>query len=293
MWGRERDVSARRQWCSHGHKYCPNALVTFLQKKHLCGKTMCVQDTVTLTVLGTTVDRKYATNRLVPVLRSTMRVLAVTGASVSQVHVTYCNACGPRELPAHAGSIITSESVNGGMSMGSSMGVLIFREEDAQKVLVHELIHLYGVDTYLRRLPSHVEAHVARARKGFWGSVISSGVALNEAYTEAIASILHHDDIARARHQAVSVAKKILAHFGWGAQPFRESTHVFSYYIVKAAMLVNSKALVEIMKNGKASQHEMVKFMDASLRSRRFRNAIETSPIPDDSNIPMTDGVLI
>lgn len=181
--------------------------------------------------------------------------------------------------------------------MGHDMGVLVFRRQDAQKVLVHELLHLFEIDALLRGLPRELEERVVRNRRGLWSWRLpaeGSALALNEAYTDALACFIFCDgDLARARAHAVSKAARVLAHFRWGALPFQETTHAFAYYVVKAAMLVSldARALMRLMTGG-ASPEIVVSQMEKSLRSPKFRASLMSVPSGDavDRGIHMSDG---
>lgn len=270
---------------------------------------------VTLTVVGGgTRERAFATKVLVPILVQCVTQLGSMVGQIQQVHVTYCNACPARVLPNVKGTVITSENVNGGICAGVVDGVLVFRRQDAAKVLIHELLHLYGVDAPLRGLSHEVAAHVARPVRGMWGRLVGSlPTHLSEAYTDALACLVFCGDNTRAKACAVAGAGRVLAHFGAGRAPFLEETHVFAYYVIKAAMLVHADAFVTLLRTLKtplvpsspAEVTRLVEFMDVSLRSRPFRAAMlegmasaqMSSPALDsiasssETSISMTDGL--
>lgn len=273
--------------------FCPTGLVTVLRQCQ--GMTLWVPGGHSLTVLGTTSQRTYAKKSLLPVM---LRVIKRFRGAVI-VHVTYCEACGERLLPARRGAALTSEHVNGGVSMGQSMGVMVFRRQDAQKVLVHELIHLFGMDEPLRGLDPNVEAGVVHDRKGFWSwGPHTFPIGLNEAYTDALACIIYCDgDLVRARRHAVLVAARVLAHFRWGALPFCESTHAFSYYVVKAALLVALDARgVTALMTAPLNRMDVVGFMAKGLRADAFHDSLLSARRVKDRGggrgrgIQMTDG---
>lgn len=293
-WVPERNVSARQKWCDG--PFCPANLIVLLSSKAV-GKTVVLRKKglVTLTVIGGGTERSFASKVLIPVLLECVRVLSLATHSSIPVHVTYCNACGDRLLPTGPGTIVSSEHVNGGISMGVTNGVLVFRRQDSEKVLVHELLHLYGIDAPLRNLAPSLEAHTIRPcpytgtrtrtqtqtqTRSAWGARRGSiSIGLNEAYTDALACIVFCGDISRARSHALIVAARILAHFDVGLKPFLESTHAFAYYVVKAAILVNGEAFVSFLKqqrDGLTPDHPLkaVRFMEQSLRSTAFISAV-------------------
>lgn len=315
VWGPERSFSARTKWCADS-PFCPTGLKRLLASKaqgktvELTGVLPMMRNVITITVIGGgSKERLFAEFKLVPILLKCVRVLAYKCASSTPVHVTYCNACGDRILPTSKGAVITSEHVNGGVSMGHVMGVMVFRRQDAEKVLIHELLHLFDVDKSLLGLSPSIEARTARPIDGLWTTLSGSSqvirIGLNEAYTDAISCIIFCGDISRARAHAVEVAAKVLSHFECGDIPFAETTHVFAYYIVKAAMLVNADEFIALLTsqvNGITVDNPtmMVRFMDKSLHSPAFQSAVKQAMrnrgVPgvgrsaDQGRIEMTDG---
>lgn len=265
---------------------------------------MQLSESLTITVIGGgNAERTFALHALVPVLSECVRVLSSATHTAIPVHVTYCNACGERLLPAVMGEAIGSEHVNGGISMDHNMGVLVFRRQDARKVLIHELLHLFKIDAPLRDLSVALEARAIRPHRGLWATRRGSiHIGLNEAYTDAIACVVFCGDIERAKTHAVAAAVRVLAHFGFGELPFTESTHAFSYYVVKAAMLVNGDefaSLLRHMRDGLTPDDpaQVIKFMGKSLRSVAFRSALsfeierhERAPEAGARHLRMTDG---
>lgn len=300
IWDAERNVLARSIWCNGNSTLCPTRLSQFMRSR-VEGKTMTMMDeSVTLTVLGSRAEREFACRTLKPVLIETVQALTKSMRRRPKVvHVTYCDVCGDRILPDRAGSLITSEHVNGGISMGDTMGVLVFRRQDAVKVMIHELLHMFEVDKALQRLTDADEQHVIRARQGLWQTrqgMLGTRVALSEAYTDAIACIMFSGSVLRARRHAIHAAKVMLAYFGWGSMPFKESTHAFSYYVVKAAMLVHSEELIMLVRSQTdgvpMDVKDVVRFMERSLRSTRFSEVMRSrwDKLLGERRIEMTDG---
>lgn len=302
VWRGERDHASRMRWCQPP-TYCPKKLTAFL-KSTVQGSTAFLhrdvtsESAITLTVLGGAQERLFAQNTLSPIIVRLVKHLKRSGMS-TQVHVTYCNACDARFLPSVRGARLTSDHVNGGMCMGEDMGILVFRKQDAVKVLVHELLHLFNKDSPMRNLPKHIESTVVRSCKGLWrdrkGGV---PVGLNEAYTDAIACLMFCGDVDRARTHAVHMATKVLAHFRFGELPFLESTHAFSYYVVKAAILVRAGDFIRLItdRTFPLDPSVMLMFMDDCLHSEEFKTyiQIESSHVSisrsKNMGIEMTDG---
>jgi hypothetical protein len=197
-----------------------------------------------------------------PLLSATIRLLqgALAGAlgSGAVVDVTYIDHPHKRMLPGFSpdthgsgrGAAFEAQHVNGGVTFfGASPRVLVYRREDAGKVLVHELLHLSDMDAGLRprRHSAHYGQSVAAERElaQEFGIITGAGgvVGVNEAYTDALACYLHavwgarrrgHASpqylLARVRAHIDLVAARVLAHGR------REHTHVFAYYVIKCAL---------------------------------------------------------
>lgn len=107
MWAPERNAPARSMWCKDPI-YCPVSLIAFLQSDAI-GKTATFTHSTclcTLTVIGDSAQRAFATTHLVHVILECVRALLSTPSSAptyapipETVHVTYCDACGDRLLP--------------------------------------------------------------------------------------------------------------------------------------------------------------------------------------------------
>ena len=167
-----------------------------------------------------------------------------------EVRVTFVSHQAKRTLPP-VGTPLAADHVNGGVTFMADEGVLVYRMEDARKVLVHELLHLYGYDSHIRGSTS-VEKKVMDT---FNIQLQPSGpkhLGLSECYIDAMACFLHAAWVGRWKRRAhraaldkhiAMVATRVASHSGilsfpWpaGSIKFREATHAFSYYICKAAL---------------------------------------------------------
>ena len=157
---------------------------------------------------------------------------------------------GPVEAP------LSSVDVNSGVTLGSgdSAVVLIYRKQEAAKVAVHELLHAFGLD--LARKGAQKWDRAGRTLAERWNVRSSVPIRLNEAYTETVASFMHEAVVAgvggieRQRLEEMRVhflnqAEKIMCMMMMSG--FRQATHAFEYYIVKAALFKNRSA-TEVME---------------------------------------------
>jgi hypothetical protein len=158
---------------------------------------------------------------------------------------------------------IGCNNVNSGMSDGTK--VIVWRHEEMDKVLIHELIHHHQLDfgdTYITQ--SKKEANeTLLIENNFLKNIKLNNkkrLILNEAYTETLATIINcaiysfdnKQDFDRLIvfelwHSLIQVVK-LLTHFGFktmneflglddGQNIMCEETNVFAYYILKSYLL--------------------------------------------------------
>jgi hypothetical protein len=133
----------------------------------------------------------------------------------------------PRIL--EAGACPTRREVNGGWTSAGSDTIFIYRSEEWDRVVFHELIHALEWDWKMPATPLPC-----------WGLPRGSRIqpTLFEAWTELLAESLWcqwHDvpwskQLVWSRRQALQI---IACH---GDAPWRENTSVFAYYVLKAAL---------------------------------------------------------
>jgi len=146
--------------------------------------------------------------------------------------------------------------------------ILIYREEEHSKLLIHELIHLFRIDLSVVNI-ENISKLVD----------INSSIQTipNESITEILAVIINciissievtnKNDISLAVNLLILEigfnlfqCAKILNHFGYtnsneffrandGNKRFNQTTSVISYFFIKTACLFNSKELFEFLKS--------------------------------------------
>jgi hypothetical protein len=140
----------------------------------------------------------------------------------------------PKRLPRRKGSSLTPDHVNSGLTYlnGEYGGVriLLYRVEEMEKVLCHELIHLYEA----------VEINDPKFQtiNLMWQKEFGVDVNLNEALTELLATVLHNyaidKDIRDELPFSLDVCRRLRSHF---SNTWKQTTHAFSYYYVKTILL--------------------------------------------------------
>lgn len=195
--------------------------------------------------------------RLVPLVRAMTRLLQAACMERETVHVTYVACEHKRVLPQVAELPLGPVHVNGGVAFLRDGRVLVYRKEDACKVMMHELLHMFGADAAIRG-DSVVEQTLCQR----FNVVSSIGMAMGEVFVDAIACYLHAlweaalrglraaqagEYVGRQAKHVRLVAARVLRHFGRlpfgvrrnagaGTAAIRENTHAFSYYVCKAAV---------------------------------------------------------
>jgi hypothetical protein len=160
------------------------------------------------------------------------------------LQVVFMPSARTRSLPCARYAPLMPDNVNGGVTFRRvPVQVLVFRAEDACKVLVHELLHAFGWGDAFQS----VSAEAVFAARWRVRSTVPGGVmGLHEVFVETLACYLHtlwsagHAALPRVRRHVLRVAQRLLVHHGRlrpqdASRVMREGTHSFAYGIGKAA----------------------------------------------------------
>ena len=181
-------------------------------------------------------------------------------------------------LPKKGGATIGPENVNSGMTLPcqKTTRIMIFRQEEFMKLVVHETVHALGIDIPHKFYPYYRD-HLDR----MFG--IDSTYNLNETYTEFWAvtiNLLFHiiqsiEPINRRTHDPTYIKRlirdcytleatfsriqtiKVLDWMGLSLDnivnhtekrgDFKEDTHVFAYYILKYLLMENITDVLSLL----------------------------------------------
>ena len=159
-----------------------------------------------------------------------------------------------KELPINKGATIQAIHVNGGATYVGTGKCIVYRKEELFKVLLHELMHVYGIDE-----TSDIYALDQKFARKY--NVTTSRLGLTEAYNDTMTCLMYGGIYIMLKNPGISrkkydeqfthvtnhmwaymtlTAAKIYNHYNvkpYG--PIIEDTHVFAYYICKAALLSN------------------------------------------------------
>lgn len=167
------------------------------------------------------------------------------------------------------GNAITAHNVNSGFTSRNygtnNSSIVIYRKEEIIKVLIHELLHAFDIDSKMSSKPYENDLLKLYSFKELNGGL--DHINVNESFTDTYACLLNIALVALKSNKKVnyflemvhleqnhiiSVAEKIMSHIGLNIQngntivkmqpkqfEYSETTHVISYYILKALNLIN------------------------------------------------------
>lgn len=200
---------------------------------------------------------RFVREELLPcLLQATALVRRAASDPATPIDVTYVDVRDrlrslPPPSPAGRAAVILPQHINGGVTFHAHRRIVVYRREDACKVLVHELLHAFGLD---RALWVHASPAAARAEAEFARRhrVVSAVrfVGLGEAYVESLACYLHARWWSGRRRPAgwPATLKRVAAHIEdvgrrvdracslGGRAEFAEGTHAFAYAVCRAAV---------------------------------------------------------
>lgn len=134
-------------------------------------------------------------------------------------------------------NVITPEEVNSGYSDG--IAIRVWRQEEMEKVLIHEMIHFHEIDFGIMYMS--YDTYALKKKK----------INVNESITETLATIIYaHNnniDLKKEVEHSLYQAAKLFHYFGFKTVEeftnsktdciFNETTNAFAYYILKSYLL--------------------------------------------------------
>ncbi len=172
--------------------------------------------------------------------------------------------------------------VNSGSCIPSKM-ITLWRSEELEKVLIHELIHFFEIDfTYL------IGQNYFKQNYGL------NNVKANEAYTDSLTIIIH--TIYVAFYLNIDYMKLLNSEFNYvlyqAAKIFNyynianvndinnkicQQTDVFSYFIIKASLLFNINEFIKFINKNiyfENRNNEFIELIDKSINCKLFNETI-------------------
>jgi len=197
------------------------------------------------------------------------------GKILDNISITFICYEGKKHLPDDNSNLGPFE-VNGGVtiSMGTSAKIFVYRYEEIVKVLTHEMIHAFGLDA--KTINENDEDFLNK-----YFNITCKSATINESFTDSLACLINAimythfslkkdiDDsifikrcwknIQKERKHIIHQAQKVLSfnnykkHNGvlYREQPICETTHVTSYYVIKAIVYQNLTDFITLLSNTK------------------------------------------
>lgn len=174
--------------------------------------------------------------------------------------------------------------------------IYIWRKEEVKKILIHELLHCLNYDS---------DFFWEDNEKKFWDNYVKNNfninkyINLNESYTETLTTIINciinsietnnsfKDNLKKEQNYSMEQLDKILKYNGFmyvdelekknGDKIFPQETSIFSYFIIKSALLHNYENFNKfVIKNGlvfnKNNKNEFVNLINNSFKKLKKKH---------------------
>ena len=183
----------------------------------------------------------------------------------------------PREIKANRWP--TREQVNGGWTIVGTPNIVIYRSEEWQRVLIHEMIHAMKWDWKIGLTPApcwkmnktdKLNPHLFEA----W----------TELYAEWLACAYYGKSWAKQREWQDFQATQILAR---STHKWEEDTSIFAYYVLKAALAPHFEFLW-VFGNGKTPQEKQYVMCGLVTPELDRLRALAKHTVPQDMSLRMS-----
>lgn len=205
----------------------------------------------------------------------------------------------PKRLPhKDEKKILTPEEINSGFTDHNQNQIVIYRKEDMNKVLVHELIHFFELDKNKTGcVQKWVDANLPK--------VAENVNFATEAYTDFLAIYFESTNFQPKPKEyfqkqfdwTLSRMKLILSFFGHTSLykfmkergKFPQTTNVFYYFFVKALFMKHCDEIREIIKEDESKLNGILcKFM-VEMKSKEFSDLVDESENKDNESLRMIE----
>ena len=151
---------------------------------------------------------------------------------------------GKKSLPARAGAEIGIDHINTGVTSWAYDGsckVLVYRREDLDKTIVHELLHCYGIGNWCN--DDAIVQSLCRDKAS--DHRLATRLLPTESVVDALAIYITSDMKGVPLDECVDLTRKVLArivdHFR--GRRWREASNVFCYVALKLVLLRDAQDL--------------------------------------------------
>lgn len=235
-------------------KQCEHAWIPVWARTPIMGwrhayKVTDTSGDLTITILGES-NRRAVENNVFPIVRSGYDVLSRLSRP-QQAHIVYLPNTRNRALSLDSNTILPS-NINGGMTTFASQDaikqpwrILVIRKEDASKVMLHELVHLFALDG--RQVPPDIENRWIKKYDMVKLAPPIERLGITEAVTESIACYMWAEFkckmtgtpfCGKALDTRIFEIARLLMHGKKGRKKMKivDGTHAFAYIIARAAL---------------------------------------------------------
>ena len=193
-------------------------------------------------------------------------------------------------------NFLAPDNINSGSTI-KGHSIMLWRKEEIYKVLIHELIHFYGIDFYV------YDKNYSTVEKYLDNNFCIHGFDRpNESYTETLAILFHTMFVSKYVgenldillwkefvHSLIQVGK-ILDFYKLKSitdvqkldsqckSTLHQKTSVFSYYIIKSSFLLNLQNFLIFVSDKipiKNHTDDFVKLIDSSIDNKTFHTIID------------------
>ena len=243
-------------------------------------------------------------------------LMCLVKKTIHNVNITIIPTNFKKKLNRYQHNIIGSREINSGLTSFGDNNITIFREEEMEKVLIHELIHLLNLDfnhIYIDSSNIHRLCNINPKNK----------IILNESYTEIITILINSfiNSFESSKKLDYNLVKKmiyyeikfnltkiskILNYYGfvnteqfftnYNNNLFQQKTSVFSYFIVKTSLLFSLDMFIIFLKDNSYSifninknKYHYLSIVEKGLSNPSFINTVNEFMIHIfDNNMRMT-----
>ena len=224
---------------------------------------------VNLKIISKKVLKKTTLNRILRNIFLMISIKKLKTPTVEDINIILIMTLFKKKIPSIY-KILGPREVNSGVCIFNTRKILIFRKEENEKLLIHELCHLLNLDFSIVNIPNITNIVNLNPE---------TETRINESVTEIFALIIHSIIVSinlrnkknynlgstlinyEINFNLIQIAK-ILNHYGFNNSKdffcdyntnnnnkFKQTTSVFSYFIVKTACFYNKTQFHNFLTN--------------------------------------------
>jgi hypothetical protein len=194
-----------------------------------------------------------------------------------------------KKKTGYTGKVIGVDNINSGLSYNKdfsnseSVDIMVYRKEDMYKVLVHEIIHYFGLDIQKEYVIQKCSDIVSR----YYKSVLNFDFFFNEAFTEAKAiyyyTLLNGNNFQIEKEFSIRQSKVfLLINKCKTVDEFREKrnysekSHAFSYILLKSA-LINYRPFITLIRGENMNDElKFIKVIEKAIQNNKWKEKVNS-----------------